>query len=67
MESIQTLVNSNEAQFQANAAHHRRLAEDLRRQVAKARQGGGEKYAERQRQQGKLTARERIDRLLDPG
>ncbi len=36
-----------------------------RRQVA--RQGGGEKRIEAQHARGKLTARERIDLLLDPG
>ena len=29
--------------------------------------GGGEKAVERHRSRGKLTARERIDRLVDPG
>lgn len=29
--------------------------------------GGGEKYIERQHERGKLTARERIDILIDPG
>jgi len=34
---------------------------------AKAVAGGGEKYVERHRQRGKLTARERIELLIDPG
>ena len=34
-------------------------------QVELARRGGGERYVERHRQRGKLTARERIERLLD--
>ena len=34
---------------------------------AKALQGGGPKAVERQHARGKLTARERIDALLDPG
>ncbi len=33
----------------------------------KAKQGGGEKRIERQHAKGKLTARERIEKLLDPG
>jgi len=40
-------------------------AEVLRRREA-LRQGGGPKAIERQHAKGKLTARERIDRLLDP-
>lgn len=67
MEIIQSLIHPNDTQFKANAAHHRALADDLRRRMAEARRGGGDKYAERQREQGKLTARERIDRLLDSG
>ena len=37
---------------------------DERRRVA--REGGGPKYLERHRAQGKLPVRERIERLLDP-
>jgi propionyl-CoA carboxylase beta chain len=33
----------------------------------RAEQGGGEERLRRQRESGKLTARERIDRLFDPG
>lgn len=40
---------------------------DLRERLEAARQGGGEKRIERQHEAGKLTARERIDLLLDPG
>lgn len=38
--------------------------EERRRRVL---QGGGEERVKKQHQQGKLTARERIDLLLDPG
>jgi acetyl-CoA carboxylase carboxyltransferase component len=43
------------------------LLEELRGRLSIARQGGGEKYLQRHREQGKLPARERIERLLDPG
>ena len=39
---------------------------NLREKKELYRQGGGEQYIERQREQGKLLARERIDYLLDP-
>jgi len=45
----------------------RPLAEDLAARRAAARLGGGEERVARQHAAGKLTARERIDRLLDPG
>jgi 3-methylcrotonyl-CoA carboxylase beta subunit len=43
----------------------RELAADLRRLEARLREGGGPEKIERQHQQGKLTARERIELLFD--
>jgi acetyl-CoA carboxylase carboxyltransferase component len=51
----------------ANAAHHRALAEALRADLERVRQGGGPRYRQRHEAQGKLFVRERIDRLLDAG
>jgi 3-methylcrotonyl-CoA carboxylase beta subunit len=50
-----------------NAAVNRRLAEELRRQVALASLGGPEAVRTRHKARGKLLPRERVDRLLDPG
>jgi propionyl-CoA carboxylase beta chain len=41
--------------------------DDMRRRYAEARKGGGEERIEKQHQAGKLTARERVEALLDPG
>jgi acetyl-CoA carboxylase carboxyltransferase component len=43
------------------------LVAELRERAARVRDGGGSRYLERHREQGKLPVRERIDRLLDPG
>ena len=43
------------------------MLEELERRRAAARLGGGKKRIEAQHAKGKLTARERIDVLLDPG
>jgi acetyl-CoA carboxylase carboxyltransferase component len=43
------------------------LVVELRERSALVAQGGGEKALERHRSRGKLPARERVDRLLDPG
>jgi acetyl-CoA carboxylase carboxyltransferase component len=51
----------------SNRAHFEKLVSDLRGLEARLRQGGGADKIERQHQQGKLTARERIAGLLDPG
>jgi acetyl-CoA carboxylase carboxyltransferase component len=42
------------------------LVAELRERTAQVARGGGERAVERHRSRGKLTARERIDRLLDP-
>jgi acetyl-CoA carboxylase carboxyltransferase component len=43
------------------------LVAELRERAAEVSRGGGEKAVERHRSRGKMTARERVDRLLDPG
>jgi acetyl-CoA carboxylase carboxyltransferase component len=43
------------------------LVAELRERTAQVARGGGEKATERHRSRGKLPARERIDRLVDPG
>src|SRR6058998_3360465 len=43
------------------------LVAELRERTAEIARGGGEKATERHRSRGKLTARERLDRLVDPG
>jgi 3-methylcrotonyl-CoA carboxylase beta subunit len=45
----------------------RQLVDDLQTLEDKLRQGGGPKRIEKQHRDGKLTARERIAKLLDPG
>ena len=44
-----------------------RELEELKRRAEKALEMGGPDKVKRQHDQGKLTARERIARLLDPG
>src|SRR5213592_3682999 len=43
------------------------LVAELRERTAQIARGGGEKATERHRSRGKLPARERVDRLVDPG
>lgn len=44
-----------------------RLGRELEELRARLRQGGGPDRIQRQHDQGKLTARERVERLIDPG
>jgi len=45
----------------------RELVEELRAELIRVQVGGGPEAVRRHRSRGKLTARERIDRLVDPG
>jgi 3-methylcrotonyl-CoA carboxylase beta subunit len=46
---------------------HLELLDDLNARVERARQGGGETARRRHVERGKLLARERVERLCDPG
>ncbi|WP_066218802.1 acyl-CoA carboxylase subunit beta [Formosa haliotis] len=52
--------------FNKNEDHNKLLVSDLRSRFAKVSLGGGPKRIEKLHSKGKLTARERIDYLLDP-
>lgn len=66
MAILESKVNRNEA-FERQAEHWRREAERLREEEEIIRQGGGLKAQDKQRAQGKMTARERVEALCDPG
>ncbi|MCC4213989.1 acyl-CoA carboxylase subunit beta [Leeuwenhoekiella parthenopeia] len=51
--------------FNKNEDHNKLLVSDLKRRFAQVKPGGGEKRIAKQHASGKLTARERIDFLLD--
>src|ERR1041385_7172273 len=65
--SLSSLIDKNGETFQANAAHNRALAEELRARLAKAALGGSESARQKHTARGKLLPRERVNRLLDPG
>jgi 3-methylcrotonyl-CoA carboxylase beta subunit/propionyl-CoA carboxylase len=67
MRKIESLVSTSNPTFKANADRMRQLVAELRARVADAREGGGAKYLQRHREQGKLPVRDRIARLLDQG
>jgi len=51
--------------FNKNEDHNKLLLTNLKQRFAKVRVGGGEKRIEKLHAEGKMTARERIDYLLD--
>jgi len=67
MSVLESHVDVQSAEFQANRAHHEGLARQLSERLAAVREGRGPRAQRRHREQDKKTARERIDLLLDPG
>ena len=66
MDIIDTQIDPQSELFRANYERMSALVATLRSRTDAVRQGGGPKYLQRHREQGKLPVRERIDRLLDP-
>jgi 3-methylcrotonyl-CoA carboxylase beta subunit/propionyl-CoA carboxylase len=64
---LDTRIDPSGATFKTNRDRMLQLVAELRAKLTRAREGGGPKYVERHRAQGKLPVRERIERLLDPG
>ena len=64
---IASVVDRDSSEFAANSAHHRTLLADLDARLARSRAGGSKKSADLHRSRGKLTARERVERLIDLG
>ncbi len=61
--ALKSTTNSAEE----NAAYHRKLADELRKQLDTVELGGGAKAVERHHSRSKLLPRERINRILDSG
>src|SRR5918912_3532656 len=66
MAVLESRVDPSSAEFLANREHTLALVAELRARLAQVRQGGGDEAVRRHRKRGKLLARERIERLLDP-
>jgi acetyl-CoA carboxylase carboxyltransferase component len=64
---LETRVDRDAPEFAANHERMSALVAELRERTIEVAQGGGEEAVERHRSRGKLLARERIDRLIDPG
>ena len=67
MERFASQVQISSGEFKANHSRLSALVAEYRERLASVQQGGGPKYLQRHREQGKLPVRERIDKLLDPG
>ncbi len=67
MNIISSQIKTSSPEFKKNDKTMRGLVAELAERTELVKQGGGPKYVERHRQQGKLPVRERIARLIDPG
>jgi 3-methylcrotonyl-CoA carboxylase beta subunit len=62
-----TEERKSQLEYRRNRDHLRSLVTRLRERESILRQGGGTKAVERQHGKGRMTVRERLDALLDPG
>ncbi|KRC65224.1 acetyl-CoA carboxylase carboxyltransferase subunit [Aeromicrobium sp. Root236] len=63
---MKTTVDPTTETYETNRALMLERLADLAEQHAQALAGGGERYVQRHHERGKLTARERIELLIDP-
>jgi 3-methylcrotonyl-CoA carboxylase beta subunit len=64
---LKTSANVKSPEFEKNARRIVNLLTDIKNEEKQIRQGGGAKAIEAQHKKGRLTARERIGKLVDPG
>src|SRR6185503_13108864 len=67
MDRLDSTVDPSSSDFRRNFERMAALVVELRERQARVKEGGGEKYVQRHREQGKLPVRDRIDKLLDQG
>jgi 3-methylcrotonyl-CoA carboxylase beta subunit len=64
---LKSTVDATSARYERNMRAMAELVATFRNEEEKIREGGGDKAIEAQHKKGRLTARERIALLLDPG
>ncbi|HET7209291.1 MAG TPA: acyl-CoA carboxylase subunit beta [Terriglobales bacterium] len=64
---LATRVNATSARYEANMRAMADLVAIVHNEEEKIREGGGSKAIESQHAKGRMTARERIEKLADPG
>jgi 3-methylcrotonyl-CoA carboxylase beta subunit len=64
---LETRIDPTSPRFEANMRFLADLVSQVRNEEEKIREGGGQKAIEAQHSKGRLTARERLHLLVDPG
>jgi 3-methylcrotonyl-CoA carboxylase beta subunit len=67
METILTQIDTSSPDYEANKQAFEKTLSQFKTELAKIEAGGGEEAVKKHRSRGKLTARERIQKLIDPG
>lgn len=67
MEIIESKIRTSSSEYKENFEDLKQKVESLRNLIRKIELGSGEKAIERHKGRGKLTARERVSSLIDPG
>ena len=67
MNPLATKLRTQDVQFKERDAFHRARAAELAERITQARAGGGAELTAKHKSRGKLLARERIEKLIDPG
>jgi acetyl-CoA carboxylase carboxyltransferase component len=62
---LPSTIDPDSSVFQANVEAMESALDQLDADLARSREGGGEKYTQRHQERGKLLPRERVERLLD--
>src|SRR5438046_3151319 len=67
MEQIGTKIDRNSSPYRDNFLGMEKLVKEFRTRLAQVHMGGGEEAIAKHKSRKKLTARERIEKLCDPG
>lgn len=67
MDVLSTNIDKNSTQFKDNFVFNQNLVAELKSKIKVSISGGDESSKEKHRQRNKLMARERIEKILDPG
>ena len=66
MDIIESSIDTSSKEYKVNYTHYKKFVDDLKKQIAEAKKGGGEEKIKLHKSRNKMLARERIDALLDP-
>ena len=67
MQTLQSQIDKSDERYKTNSQYHKGLVEELNQRLKQIYMAGGEENIDRHRKRGKMVARERIEKIIDPG